>query len=171
MRKKLPSLSKNIIVRRLTVCFELPHPTCVGWGFYGLMPVKPRLVQLRVYLTKLETIHPKISGNSSLSVWCPGEPVRPYTCHVTRLACARGFLWQEIFFEASIRDFHQCTSCKGKLFVVRTPGKLISYDILMILRARFAYTRYCCASYDSILWIHKLTVTSRPLLHLCGYGL
>ena len=72
--------------------FELPHPTCVGWGFYGLMPVKPRLVQLRVYLTKLETIHPKISRNSSLSVWCPGEPVRPYTCHVTRLACARGFL-------------------------------------------------------------------------------
>ena len=22
--------------------FELPHPTDVGWGFYGLTPVKPR---------------------------------------------------------------------------------------------------------------------------------
>ena len=24
------------------VRFELPHPTDVGWGFYGLTPVKPR---------------------------------------------------------------------------------------------------------------------------------
>ena len=33
--KKMKQISIEIIL-------ELPHPTDVGWGFYGLTPVKPR---------------------------------------------------------------------------------------------------------------------------------
>ena len=34
--------NKEELIRFLARALERPHPTDVGWGFYGLAPVKPR---------------------------------------------------------------------------------------------------------------------------------
>ena len=87
---------------------ERPHPTDVGWGFYGLAPVKPRQSSYGYSDMVLQLLIRRIKATGLYQRKCPSIPVHPYTCNIILLIRARGL-------------------SEEKLFVVRIPGRLISY--------------------------------------------
>ena len=87
---------------------ERPHPTDVGWGFYGLAPVKPRQSSYGYSDMVLQLLIRRIKATGLYQRKRPSIPVHPYTCRIILLIRARGL-------------------SEEKLFVVRIPGRLISY--------------------------------------------